>query len=441
MAASVSSTALALHGGPPAVTVPHRDRWERIGPAEIESVVALLQRGAGSPTSMYDEIDLFEAEFRRFTGARFALAQCNGTSTIHSAVFAAGVRPGDEVIVPSYTWHASITPILHCGGTIVFCEIDPRTHTADPADVARRITPRTKAIVVTHVYGNVAKMDELIALSRQHGIGLIEDCSHAHGATYDGQAVGTIGDIGCFSLQASKAVMGVEAGVVTTNNPELYDRMVVLGHYGRIQRQLVGDTYRDLHDIGLGVKYRANPMAMAMARVQLRRLPQLNERRRATFAFLDRALGEIPGIRPVETYPQAIRGGLLQYTATYDESVVGAPLGVFLKAVIAEGVTTQPTITPLGYGRMHLEPLFNDFPLESLGGPWGMPGFITRHRYAPGSLPVSEAVAGRVFWLPAFADPEPGLLEQYVDAIRKVVANAHQLAGEPAVATAGQAGG
>jgi len=439
MAASVSSTALALHGGRPAVTVPHRDRWERIGQAEIESVVALLRRGADSLSSLYDEIELFEVDFRAFTGARFALAQCNGTSTIHSAVFAAGVQPGDEVIVPSYTWHASITPILHCGGTIVFCEIDRRTHTADPADVARRITPRTKAIAVTHVYGNVAKMDELAALSREHGIRLIEDCSHAHGATYDGQPVGTIGDVGCFSLQASKAMMGVEAGVVTTNDPELYDRMVVLGHYGRIQRKLVGDTYRDLHDIGLGVKYRANPMALALARVQLRRLPELNERRRATFAFLDRALGEIPGIRPVGTYPKAVRGGLLQYTATYDESVVGAPLGAFLKALIAEGVTTQPTITPLGYGRMHLEPLFNAFPLESLGGPWGMPGFITRQRHAPGSLPVSEAVASQVFWLPAFADPEPGLLEQYVDAVHKVVANAHRLSAEPTDA-AGPAG-
>jgi dTDP-4-amino-4,6-dideoxygalactose transaminase len=429
--ASVSSTALALHGGPPAVTVPNRDRWERIGQAEIESVVALLRRGAENLSSLYEEIDLFEAEFRRFTGARFALVQCNGTSTLHSAVFAAGVRRGDEVIVPSYTWHASITPILHCGGTVVFCEIDPRTHTADPADVARRITPRTKAIVVTHVYGNVAKMDDLLALSRGHGVRLIEDCSHAHGATYDGQPVGTIGDVGCFSMQASKAMMGVEAGVVTTDDPELYDRMVVLGHYGRVQRLLVGDTYRDLHEIGLGVKYRVNPLALGLARVQLRRLPELNERRRATFAYLDRALGEIPGIRPVETYPKAVRGGLLQYTATYDESVVGAPLGAFLEALIAEGVTTQPTITPLGYGRMHLEPLFNDFPLESLGGPWGEPGFVTPQRHAPGSLPVSEAVAARVFWLPAFVDPEPGLLEQYVDAVRKVVANAHRLAAEP----------
>jgi dTDP-4-amino-4,6-dideoxygalactose transaminase len=437
----VSSTALALQGGPPAVTVPNRDRWERIGQDEIESVVALLRRGADNLSSLYDEIDLFEAEFRRFTGARFALVQCNGTSTIHSAVFAAGVRPGDEVIVPSYTWHASITPILHCGGTVVFCEIDPRTHTADPADVARRITPRTKAIAVTHVYGNVAKMDELVALGRQHGVRLIEDCSHAHGATYDGQPVGTIGDVGCFSMQASKAMMGVEAGVVTTNDPDLYDRMVVLGHYGRVQRLLVGDTYRDLHELGLGVKYRVNPLALGLARVQLRRLPELNERRRATFAYLDRALGEIPGIRPVATYPKAVRGGLLQYTATYDESVVGAPLGVFLKALIAEGVTTQPTITPLGYGRMHLEPLFNGFPLERLGGPWGEPGFITRQAHAPGSLPVSEAVAARVFWLPAFVDPEPGLLEQYVDAVRKVVANAHRLAADPAGGAAGGASG
>jgi dTDP-4-amino-4,6-dideoxygalactose transaminase len=420
---------LAIEGGPPAISVPHRDRWERLGEQEIAGVVALLERGRESVGAIYSEIDAFEEEFRGLTGSRFVLAQCNGTSTLHSAVFAAGIKPGDEVLVPSYTWHASITPILHCGGTPVFCEIDPESHTLDPRDAERRITPRTRALIVTHVYGNPAEMDAIVDLARRHDLVVIEDCSHAHGATYAGQQVGTIGQIGCFSLQGSKAVTGIEAGVVVTDDVDLYERMLVLGHYGRIQRKLVTDRYRGLHDIGLGVKYRANPMAMAMARVQLRRLPELNERRRATFDFFDRALGEVPGIHPVKPLPQAVRGGLLQYTATYEEDEVGVPLTAVLEALVAEGVNTQPTITPLGYGTMHLEPIFNNFPLDGFGGPWGVHGFGSRRALSPGVLPVSEGIARKVFWLPAFIDPEPGLLDQYVDAFHKVIAQAHRLPG------------
>lgn len=425
--ATAESGKLALEGGTPAITVPHRDRWEVIGEGEVASVLGLLKRGHDKMSAVYTEIDDFEAEFCAFTGARFALAQNNGTSTLHSAVFAAGVQAGDEVIVPSYTWHGSITPIMHCGGTPVFCDIDPKTHTLDPADAERRITPKTRALIVTHVYGNPAKMDAIMDLARRHNIIVIEDCSHAHGATYDGQQVGTIGHIGCFSLQGSKAVTGIEAGVATTNDVDLYERMLILGHYGRIQRKLVTDRYRDLHDIGLGIKYRANPMAMAMARIQLQRLPELNERRRQTFDFFDRALGEVPGIHPVEVYPAAVRGGLLQYTATYEEAEVGVPLKTILQALVAEGVDTTPTITPLNYGLMHLEPIFNDFPLEGFGGPWGVPGLVERHVLQPGSLPVSEAIARKVFWLPAFIDPEPGLLDQYIAAFHKVITNAPRL--------------
>lgn len=432
--AKTDATRLALEGGPQAITTPHRDRWEQISEREIESVVALLRRGSEQMSAVYNEIDAFEADFSAFTGARFALAQCNGTSTLHSAVFAARVGPGDEVLVPSYTWHGSITPILHCGGTPVFCEIDPDTHTLDPRDVERRITPRTRALIVTHVYGNPARMDEIMAVGQRHNLIVIEDCSHAHGATYAGRQVGTIGHIGCFSLQGSKAVTGIEAGVAITDDVNLYERMLILGHYGRIQRKLVTDKYRDLHDIGLGIKYRANPMAMAMARVQLQRLPELNERRRETFAYFDRVLSEVPGIHPVKTYPESVRGGLLQYTATYEESEVGAPLQSVLRALVAEGVDTQPTITPLNYGVMHLEPIFRDFPLDDFGGPWGTPGFIRREALDPGSLPVSEGIARKVFWLPAFVDPEPGLLEQYATAFHKVITNANRLVAAEGIA-------
>jgi len=417
---------LAIEGGPKTVTVPPGDRWQHISDAEIAAVTETLRsRDVYAPTR------LFERAFADFVGARYAVALCNGTAAIHSALFAAGVRTGDEVIVPSYTWHASISPILHCGGTPVFCEVDPETYTADADDIARRLTPRTRAVVVTHVLGNPAKMDAIMEICRPRGVRVIEDASHAHGGSYDGVQVGVLGDAGCFSLQHSKAVSAVEGGVAVTNDVDLYERMVVLGRYGSIAELLVTDTYRDLHNIGLGIKYRPNPLGMAMARVQLERLSELNERRRAWFAWLDSRLGEMPGIVPQKVYPKAERGGLLLYAGKIVPEELGVPdsaLGALRRAIASEGVPMTPGITPYGYGKMHVEPVFSDFPFEQFGGPWGSPGGDGRRAKPLASLPVTERLADQIFWLSTAVDPDPVWLEQVVAAFRKVVAQASRVA-------------
>lgn len=414
---------LAIDGGPKAVTAPVGDSWPKVGPLEKEYV----NRVVDNIDSAYDEIDRFEEEFRDFVGTRYAVATCNGTATIHSAVFAAGARQGREVIVPSVTWHASISPILHCGATPVFCDVDPETYCADPADVRSRITPETCAIVVTHTYGNPADMDGFLDIVDGTDIKLIEDASHAHGATWDGRQVGSLGHVGCFSLQASKAVSGIEAGVATTDDPALYDRMLALGQYGRVEKLAQTGEFDDLHNMGLGVKYRANPLAMAMARAQMTRLPGLNEARRRWFRQLDDALYEIPGVQSQATYPKATRGGLLLYAGTVDAEVIGAPVSMVLKALVAEGVPTTPEITPYGYGAMHLEPLFGEFDFDGVGGPWAdlPPG--TRRPMGPGSLPVSEGIHRSRFWLSTPIDPSPEWVRQVAEAFSKVAANGARL--------------
>jgi perosamine synthetase len=417
---------LAIEGGPQSVTVPPGDRWPRVSEEEIAAVGDTLRS-----QDVYAPTTLFEQEFAAFVGATYAVALCNGTAAIHSALFAAGVRAGDEVIVPSYTWHASISPILHCGGTPVFCEVDPDTYNADAADIGRRITDRTRAVVVTHVLGNPAQMDAIMDVCRPRGICVIEDASHAHGAAYDGVPVGVLGDVGCFSLQASKAVSAIEGGIAVTNHLDLYERMVLLGRYGSIPQMLVRDRYQDLHNIGLGVKYRPNPLGIAMARVQLRRLPQLNEKRRAWFAWMDAQLSELPGIVPQQVYPKAERGGLLLYAGKIVPEDLGIPdtaLGPLRQALAAEGVPMTPSITPFGYGKMHTEPIFTDFPLSDFGGPWGSPGVDARRAQPRGSLPVTERLADQVFWLTTPVDPEPQWLEQVAGAFRKVVEQASRVA-------------
>jgi perosamine synthetase len=416
---------LAIEGGPPAVTTPMGDSWEVVTGLERRYVNDVLDR---SGSAMYEDLDAFEAEFRELVGTKHALCMCNGTATLHSAIFAAGARQGKEVIVPSVTWHASVSPILHCGATPVFCEADPRTFCADPEDVRRRITDRTCAIVVTHVYGNPADMDAFCEMVEGTDITLIEDASHAHGALWDGKQVGSVGHIGCFSLQASKPVNGIEAGVATTNDDDLYDRMLLLGQYGRFAKLQLTGKYADLHNIGVGIKYRANPLGMAMARAQLTRLSDLNEKRAKWFGRLDELLNEIPGVYPQQVYPKATRGGMLLYTGILDPDEIGAPVSALLEALVAEGVRTKPGITPYGYGVMHLEPVFTDYPFDQLGGPWADLGPDARRPMQRGSLPVSERIHGTCFWLSTPVDPDPKWVEETAKAFAKVVGNADRVA-------------
>ena len=420
----MATPVLAIDGGPKAVTAPVGDTWKTVSELERTSVLRVLDNFG----SAYAELDAFEAAFRQCVGTKHALCMCNGTATLHAAIFAAGARAGREVIVPSVTWHASITPILHCGATPVFCEVDPATFCAAPADVRRRISPRTCAVVVTHVYGNPADMDALLDVVAGTEIKLIEDASHAHGALWDGRPVGSLGHIGCFSLQASKAVTGIEAGVATTDDDDLYDRMVALGQYGRCEKLFTTERFRELRNMGLGVKYRANPLAMAMARAQLERLPELNEKRLGWFDRLDSLLQPVPGVNPQKVYPKATRGGLLLYTGCIDPDAIGAPVSTVLQALVAEGVGTRPAITPYGYGVMHLESLFNDFAFDDLGGPWADLAPDARIRMPPGSLPVSEAVHDTCFWLSTPVDPSPAWVEQTAEAFRKVASQGGRLA-------------
>lgn len=415
---------LAIHGGPQAVTLPVEDRWLQITQREIDAVVGLLRAGEISIGGGGGVIGELERKYADWIGVKYALAQNNGTSTLHSAYFAVGVGFGDEVIVPSYTWHATVTPIMHCGGTPIFCEIDPDTLTADPRDVEKKITPRTKAICVVHIWGNPADMDAIMDISNRHGIPVIEDASHAHGAEWNGKKIGAVGHIGCFSLQGSKPLTGGEGGMITTNDVDLFERMVILGHYGRIQNTLVTDRYREFGDSGLGIKYRAHPFAAAMGLVQLERIGELNEKRAVWVDRLDEGLRAIPGVDPVRAYAKAKRGGFYGYRARYEVAAsTGVSLERFVEALRAEGV-------PAGadrYYMLHLKPVFGDLSFDGLGGPWGSPGGDNRRVFPPGSLPATESVSERLFGLAVLTEPPEGLADQICLGVEKVIAQIDSL--------------
>src|SRR6476660_7470088 len=261
---------LALFGGRPVVTDPpeHLFRWPIFGQEEEEAVLALMRE----PNFFNDTVvPAFEREFAEWLGVEYALTESSGTHAVLGALFACGVGKGDEVIVPTSTYWASSVQVMSLKATPVFADIDPETLNIDPADVRRKVTPNTRAIVVVHLLGYPADMDAINAIAAEHGIKVIEDASHAHGSRYKGRPVGTLGDVAAFSLCGKPLSVG-EGGILTTNSRELWERAVAWGHNFRFNHLEVKDPDL-LRYAGLplgGVTSRMHNLSGAVGRVQLR---------------------------------------------------------------------------------------------------------------------------------------------------------------------------
>ena len=413
---------LAVFGGPRAVPKPARDRWRRVGYRALWSILYAGLRDVNTVSDGRGAIERFEHRFAKLCGTRFGLAMNSGTATLHSAYFAVGVGPGSEVIVPAYTFFASATPLLQLGATPVFCDIDEGTLAADPADVERRITPRTRAICVVHVWGNPARMDAFREIADRHKIALIEDCSHAPGGKYAGRMVGSWGDVGCFSLQGVKAVSGGEAGIAVTSDPVLYDRMLALGHNGRTGSGQKAGTFA-LDNLSLGIKYRPHLYAILLANGGLDRLAELNRRRRANLRILVEGLAGCAALEPIATYPEAERGGLLSYVFRYHADAAGGwTREGFVQAARAEGVPLMvERYTAIG-GAGEILPdssLFRSLDATGLGGPVGE-ALADFRRLQNADLPVTRRLARQLVALPPLTKVPEKYLRQCVKGLRKV---------------------
>lgn len=425
----MSSQDLAIRGGSKTVRGMFPGPLTRVKTAAVltSDVIGMIPRIARGKTTIGDGsriIKKFEDAFRKLTGSEYALAMNNGTATLHSAYVAVGVGPGSEVIVPAYTWHATATPVLQCCATPVFCDIDPRTLTADPDDIERKITERTKAIAVVHVWGNPAEMDRIMDVADRHGIPVVEDCSHAHGAVYKGKAVGTWGAIGCFSLNSKKAVDGGEAGVAVTDDPALFDRMLLLGHFGRIQKGQAAQTF-DIGDMSLGHKYRPHQCAIHLAMGSIKRLSKLNSRSARAWEWLCHELRDVPGITPQETLPGAVRAGFQEFVLVYEGAELGGPTREeFVKAVRKEGaplVENRYAKINYTYGMLHKAPLFTTFDRRTLGGACYDPTRSWEDQCRTVSLPVCERLTEQLVSFPRFDTASRGYVRACGRAIKKVV--------------------
>jgi dTDP-4-amino-4,6-dideoxygalactose transaminase len=236
-----------------------------------------------------DEVASFEREFAQHMGAKHALCVNAGSSALICALIGAGIGEGDEVIVPAYTWNATPNAVLASRALPVLAEVD-ESLTLDPADVERRITPRTRAILPVHMRGAPAAIDELVAIAKQHDLVLVEDVCQAAGASYRGQRLGTFGDAGAFSLQFNKIITTGEGGVLVTDRDDVYDLAIdVHDCAGRARR---GEGVPRFP----GWNFRASELVAAVGRVQLRRLDGLLERMRASHSRLAEHVATLPGL-------------------------------------------------------------------------------------------------------------------------------------------------
>ncbi len=427
-----SSQPLAIDGGPRAVTSKYRERWRRICLPEAARICWNMFRDVNTESGGSGAVATFETKFAKLTHSRYALAMNSGTAALHSAYFAVGVGPGDEVIVPSYTFFATAAPVLQCGATPVFCEIDPETLTADPEDVRQRITARTRAICVLHPWGNPARMDQFAQLARQHDLALIEDASHAHGASYQGKPVGSWGDIGCFSLQGAKPVSGGEGGIAVTDDPALYDRMLALGHYPRAGAHQQAATL-DIGDLSLGLKYRPHLYSLQLARGSLSRLAELNRRRRHNYGILEAELSGCAALTTLRSWPGAVRGGLLEFIVQFHrEQTLGWDRESFAKAVRAEGVPIRPD----RYEPLHRQKLFahleRALPANALA--WRDGG--SDRAGSEAELPITEEVCRGLLSLPPLTRVSGRFVRQCGAALRKVADHAMSHAPSPSTTPA-----
>ncbi len=364
-----------------AIKVPYLDlkaQYLSIKP-EIDAAIATVLDS--SQFVLGAEVASFEQEFAAYCGASECIALNSGTSALHLALLAAGVGPGDEVITVPYTFIASVAAITYCGARPVLVDIDRRSFTIDPAAIEAVITPRSKAIMPVHLYGQPADMDPIMEVARRHGLIVIEDAAQAHGAKYKGRPVGSIADLTCFSFYPTKNLGACgEGGAVTTNNAMFTRSIRMLRDWGQD---------RKYHHVLRAFNYRMEGFQGAILRVKLRHLEQWTEARRAVVSKYNELLADAAVERP-EEMPWARHVYHVYTLRTEDRDTLQA-------ALLAEGIQTA-----IHYAiPVHLQPAYAD-----LG-------------YPKGSFPQSEAAANQVISLPLYPELTDDAIRRVVSAVKK----------------------
>ena len=398
--------------------------WPIITPEDEEACLEVIRKNKFSGTDITIE---FQNRFAAWQGCKYALAFTNGTMSIAAALYALGIGAGDEVICPTKTYWGSATPLLYLGASPVFCNINDRL-SMDPDDIERCIGPRTKAIMVVHYFGYPADMDAIMAIAKKHGLKVIEDVSHAHGALYKGKKVGTFGDVAAMSMMSTKAFAAGELGMLVTDKKEIYERALSYGHYERNSEKFIDDPeiLQYAHIALGGVKGRANQLSVTLAMGQLSHFDErIAEIDKAMNYFCDGIEGMrgLHPIRPEKGSGSTMGGWYIPQGVFCPEEVGGLSSGRFAQALRAEikGFGTWEG----GNFCLHTHRIFKDFDFFRLGRPTRI-AFTERDvRELDDACKPSESIY--CMSLPGFKKFLPECIDQYIEAFRTVSENYEQL--------------
>jgi perosamine synthetase len=308
-----------------------------LGGNEEKYVLEALRSGWISSKGSF--VSHFEAEFAAATGSDYALAVCNGTSALHLALLGLGVGVGDEVIVPSLSFVATANAVRYVGAEPIFIDIDPATWCMDPAKIAERVSPRTKAIIPVHLYGHPADMDAINAIAADRGLWVIEDAAEAFGATYKGAPAGGLGHVGTFSFYGNKIITSGEGGAVTTNDEALRDRMALLRGQGM-------DPERRYFFPIVGHNFRPTNIGCAILCAQIERSDALLGQRRRIFERYEERLSGLAGIGLQPVSPDVERAPWL-FSLTIDPGAFGRSRDQVMADLAARGIETRPFFIPI----------------------------------------------------------------------------------------------
>ncbi len=366
--------------------------------AEIDEVVASLRSGwigTGPKVHRFEEI------FKEFKGVRHAVALNSCTAALHLSMLAAGIAPGDEVIVPTMTFAATANAVIHAGGRPVLVDCRRDTMNMDPEDVLRKLTARTRAIIPVHFAGRACEMDAIMGIAQERGVKVIEDCAHAIETEYHGLKAGTFGEMGCFSFYVTKNIITGEGGMVITENEDYADKLKILALHGMSQ-----DAWKRFSDAGFkhyqviycGYKYNMTDMQAALGMHQLPRVEKLWLRRKAIWEKYNEAFTDIPAWMPAPVPPDT-RHAYHLYTLLLDTEEAGMSRDEFLEAMGKRNIGTG-----VHYIALHLHPYYQ----EAFG-------------YREGDFPAAEWISERTISLPLSAKLTDEDIEDVIEAVRSIL--------------------
>jgi perosamine synthetase len=423
------ASALALHGGKPVIGSPLAP-FHSVGEEEALAAADVVRGGVlsayiGAPGEFFmggPKVRALESQAARYFGVHHAVAVNSWTSGLIAAVGAIGLEPGDEVITTPWTMAATATAILHWNGIPVFADIDRSSFNIDPASVERLVSPRTRAIMAVDIFGQSSEMAALRAIADRHGLKLLVDTAQAPGARDGEKYVGTLADIGGYSLNYHKHIHCGEGGIIVTDDDRLAERMRLIRNHAECVVQ--GSEPAQLANM-LGYNFRMGEIEAAIASVQLGKLAGRVASRQRAAGQLDSGLQGLPGLRI-----PAVRAGNTHvyyvYGITLDTALLGVARKDIVEALQAEGV---PGLMA-GYQNVHLLPLFqHKIAYGTQGFPWTSPYCSRDVAYGPGICPVAEELHARSFMGIALCMHEyaPADVQLVIDAFHKVWNQMHRL--------------